>query len=472
MVAKAEPRKRAPKRTLNAENLKALGAPRLAELLMDLTADDPSAKRRLRLELAAAHSPEAVAKLARNRLGSLARAETGIAWKTMPALFAEMKTHHEVILRTAGKEKPALALELLWLFIAAAASIRNRCGLDPGIGELHREAMRQIGETANAVKPDPKTLAEDAFRALAAGRGYHLPIIPALASALGPEGLARLKGRLAERDGVSRSGREPLLAIADAEGDVEEYIRLHPPDERKKPHYAAEIARRLTGAGRGREALETLDDATGGREANDVIGRPDPDWTDARIAALEALGRGEEAQRERRAWFDRTLSIPHLRAWLARFPNTFDAMDAEEQAFDDAERSHSSGAVLEFFLDWPDLGRASALVLRRAKELGGQRQRVLTRAAEELAARFPLAAVLSLRAALESCLDFRPRNRTDQREQDRDAVRLFRDLAGLAQGITDCGAHPTHGVYVSWLRQQHPYAYNFWSEVEKTAPGA
>ena len=147
-------------------------------------------------------------------------------------------------------------------------------------------------------------------------------------------------------------------------------------------------------------------------------------------------------------------------------------MDAEERAFDHAERSHSSGAMLEFFLDWPDLGRASALVLQRAKELGGQRRWVLTRAAEELAARFPLAAVLTLRAALESCLDSRPLNRTEQREEDRDAVRLFRDLAGLAQGITDYGAHPTHGVYVSRLRHEHPYAYNFWSEVERTTPRA
>jgi hypothetical protein len=42
----------AAKTTLNARNLEALGAKRLAELLIDLSTGDAAAKRRLRLELA------------------------------------------------------------------------------------------------------------------------------------------------------------------------------------------------------------------------------------------------------------------------------------------------------------------------------------------------------------------------------------------------------------------------------------
>ena len=38
--------------SLNLKNLKALGAERLAELLLELATGDASAKRRLRLELA------------------------------------------------------------------------------------------------------------------------------------------------------------------------------------------------------------------------------------------------------------------------------------------------------------------------------------------------------------------------------------------------------------------------------------
>ena len=42
-----------PKKALNADNLEALGAKRLAELLMDIAEGDAATKRRLRLELAA-----------------------------------------------------------------------------------------------------------------------------------------------------------------------------------------------------------------------------------------------------------------------------------------------------------------------------------------------------------------------------------------------------------------------------------
>ena len=147
MVAKAASSKRASKRTLNAENLKTLGAPRLAELLMGLTENDPAAKRRLRLELAAADSPAAVARLARTRLGNLAKAKTNIGWKQMPALYREMEAHHDIIVRTA-KEVPALGLELLWLFIAAATSVRDRCGFDPGVGGLRGDRRGGVAQHA------------------------------------------------------------------------------------------------------------------------------------------------------------------------------------------------------------------------------------------------------------------------------------------------------------------------------------
>ena len=459
MVKKAASRKRTSKHTLNAENLKSLGAPRLAELLMELTANDPGAKRRLRLELAAADSPEAVARLARTRLGALAKAETRISWKQIPALSDELEAHHRAIMSTAGQEKPALALELLWLLIAAAASLRDRSGFVTGYGEVHRKAMQQIGEVASAAQPDPAALAEDAFRALVRGRGYQLPIISALAPALGPAGLAHLKRRLRERDSTSRSGREPLLAIADAEGDVEEFIRLHAPEERKRPECAAEIARRLLGANRAAEALRTLDDAEAGEDARNVPGREDFGWADARIEALDALGRHEEAQEQRWSCFDRGLSMRHLRAWVQRFPG-FDGMDAEERAFDHAERFHDETAVLDLFVQWPDLARASSFVLRHAGALNGGADHVLTFAAEELAARFPLAATLVLRCMIDHTLT---RNRDDRLK---DAARQLAECAGLAGAVRDFGRHPNHDAYVEALRRKHPYEYAFWSKVK------
>ena len=51
----------ASRKTLNLDNLQALGAKRLAELLLALAAEDAAAQRRLRLELSAEAGPEAIA---------------------------------------------------------------------------------------------------------------------------------------------------------------------------------------------------------------------------------------------------------------------------------------------------------------------------------------------------------------------------------------------------------------------------
>ena len=377
----------------------------------------------------------------------------------MPAVYEDLKAHHRVIVRTAGKENPALALELLWLVIRAAASIRDRAAFDPGVHEVQREATNQLGIAASAVKPDPEALAEDAFRTLAQESFYCAPIIPALAPALGPKGLAHLKRRLREHDSTSRSGRQALLAIADAEGDVEEFIRLHPPGERTRPGYATDIARRLLRAGRAEDALRTLDAAEGGPDARDVIGLPDFGWTDARIEVLEALGRHDEAQDQRWSSFDRGLSARHLRAWVQRFPG-FDGMDAEERAFDHAERFHPEEDVLRFLVEWPDLTRASAFVLRHAQTLNGEKDDALTPAAEALAARFPLAATLVLRSMVDATLA-----KHDHRNFKQAAGHLV-ECAGLAGGIADFRGHPDHDAYVETLQKKYRYTWSFWDEIE------
>lgn len=459
MAAKASSKKRTSKRTLSAENLKTLGAPRLAALLMDLTAGDANAKRRLRLELAATAGPEAVAKLARSRLNSLARAETRIAWKRMPEVYADLKAHYEAIVRTLSKEDPTLALELLWLVISAAISIQDRAAYDPGVYQIQQAAAEQLGHAASAAKPDPEALAEDALRVLLIEGHGGEPIIAALAPALGKKGLAHLKRRLAEHDSSSRSGRQKLLWIADAEGDVDEFIRLHAPDERKRPHYAADIARRLLAAGRAAEALRTLDAAEGGPDAHDVMGRRDFDWADVRIESLEALGRHDEAQDMRWACFDRGLSARHLRGWLKRFPG-LEGMEAEERAFDHAERYHPETDVAKFLVEWPDLTRASAFVVGHAKALDGERHATLIAIAATLAARFPLAATLVLRALIDATLAKR------QHQRYRAAARHLTECAGLAASIGDFRNHPDHDAYVQALYKKHEYEWAFWTKIK------
>ena len=73
-------------KTLNVGNLEALGAARLAELLMEISEGNAPAKRRLRLALAGAESPAEVAKEIRKRLATIARSRSFVDWQNQKSL--------------------------------------------------------------------------------------------------------------------------------------------------------------------------------------------------------------------------------------------------------------------------------------------------------------------------------------------------------------------------------------------------
>jgi hypothetical protein len=89
----------ASKKTLNAKNLEALGAERLAELLLEISGGDAALKRRLRLELAGAAGPAEVAREVRKRLATLAKARSFVDWHRQAAFVADLDTQREAILK-------------------------------------------------------------------------------------------------------------------------------------------------------------------------------------------------------------------------------------------------------------------------------------------------------------------------------------------------------------------------------------
>src|SRR3954468_8683083 len=116
----------ASKKTLNLDNLQALGARRLAELLLELAAGDAAAKRRLRLELSAEAGPEAVAADIGKRLAALRQARSFVDWQKRPAFVRDLDQQRRLILDKVGEDRPDLALELLWRFTALAGPVLER----------------------------------------------------------------------------------------------------------------------------------------------------------------------------------------------------------------------------------------------------------------------------------------------------------------------------------------------------------
>ncbi|MBI1172925.1 hypothetical protein GC209_16145 [bacterium] len=471
----------ASKTTLNAKNLETLGAAALADLLIEISTGSAAAKRRLRLALAGGQGAKEAAAEIRKRLAAIRKARARVGYRQRKALAEDLSAQVRAIVEQVAPSQPTEALDLLWQFLGLANSVFDRC--DDGSGTvigIFREACSRLGPLAQAAETSPDRLADRVLDALIEndyGQFDHL--VADMAEALGAEGLASLKERVLaledvavppkaewQRVGIGSGGvvyahqlasrqrrrmiDSALQDIADAQGDVDAFIARYNDQARQMPEVAAEIAARLIAAGRAAEALAALDAA----RAQDKRWIPDA-WHEARLTALEALGRHEDAQAHRWASFAQTLSIPHLRAYLKRLPDFAD-IEAEERAMAHAAAFPDAVLALWFLVNWPSLPRASALVLARARELDGDHYEVLTPAAEALSQNWPLAAVLTYRAMIDFALTHGRSGRYGH------AARHLQDCARLEPMIEDHGAVEPHAAYVARLKAQHGRKTSFW----------
>ncbi len=471
------------RKKLNTETLAELGAERLASLLMELAENDAALKRRLTLEIA---GPQQVASEIRKRHGQIARSRSFVDWNRMRPLVRDLDTQREVIVGKVAPRDPQEAMELLWRFLALAPSLYERCDDSGGdIGDQFWMARKDMAEIAPGAGLDPEALADRVFETAVCDNDYsqYDNLITALAPAMGEKGLARLKARVEElaetpipvppreeweevgwgsggpyyaheRAESSRksSVRSALMDIADAQGDVDAWIAQYDEDTRRAPGIAADIASRLLAAGRATEALEALDAADTGK------GWIPSEYTDTRLAVLETLGRGADAQALRWREFEHNLSEGHLRDYLKRLPD-FDDVEAEERALDLAMAHGSFLGALSFLIRWPALDRAARLVVDRADELDGDHYELLTPAANTLSAGHPLAATLTLRAMVEFALN------EARSKRYRHAARHLLECESLAAQIEDWGRFDSHASWLDKIREKHKRKLGFWRHV-------
>ncbi|PRX11302.1 UNVERIFIED_ORG: hypothetical protein BCL66_102267 [Martelella mediterranea] len=479
----------AKKTTLNAKNLEALGAKRLAELLIEISTGSAAHKRRLRLELAGEQSSGEMAREIRKHLTRIQRAQSFIDWRKVKKLKADLETQRSAIIEKLEPQDADEALELIWRFLHLSDSVFARS--DDGSGSLiesFHAACVDAGRIAKASRTSPEALAEKVFQALQDnGYGQYDPLIEAMIPALGADGLARLKdlsaqwldeagkekprregriigigqnGPIYEDEGYSRhndlSARIALEKIADAEGDVDAYIALQTEEARHSPMVAADMAERLLKANRAGEALTRLDQAAPEKDRS----FPVLEWEQSRAEALEALGRVEEAQRFRWQRFEASLEQQHLRDYLKRLPD-FDDIEAEERAMYWVAAHPNANQALLFFMEWPALREANALILDRHTEIDGNYYEILTPASETLKERYPLAAILLLRAMI----DFSLQNARSSRYKH--AARHLIMCETLALQIDDFGPYEPHYAYLDKLQRDHGRKSGFWAAMER-----
>ncbi|MDO9713601.1 DUF6880 family protein [Paracraurococcus lichenis] len=472
----------ASRKTVTPDNLAALGAERLAAILVELAEGDAEVKRRLRLELAAQSGGDTIAAEIGKRITTLRSARSFIDWQKRRDFVKDLDLQRAMIVDRVAQSRADLALDLMWRFMDLAEPVLNRVDDSNGsVGDVFRSACADLGAIALKAKPDPVSLADRVFAAVIAnGYGVFDRLVRIMLPALGDAGAARLKDRLtraladrsrkaAERDYQSLVLRSALQALADGQGDVDAYIALVPSEERRMPHAGTEIGRRLLAAGRAAEALAVLEQARPRRSAaraapdDDLFatGFPaDNDWEETYIEAREATGKKVEAQRLRWAAFEQRLSAGQLRAYLKRLPD-FEDVEAEERAMQHALGFRSFSAALDFFTSWPDQARAAELVLARSKEMNGNLYHLLEPAARLMEGKHPLAATLLRRAMIEDTLDGAKSTRYKH------AARHLLECRSLAAGIPDFAPFEAHEAFVARLRSRHGRKTGFWSQVSE-----
>ena len=371
----------APRTTVTADTLVSLGAQRLAGILLDLAGEQPTIKRRLRLELAGQAGGEIIAAEISKRLTALRSARSFIDWQKRPDFVRDLNLTRTMIADRLAETRPDLALDLMWRFMALAEPTLNRVDDSSGsVGEVFRAACDDLGSLGD----ESQTRSEAAGRAGLRGRHEErvwrvrplgLDDLPGT----GRSGVAALRTRLAAelssrpaKDGYDSQAaaiRRALQDLADGEGDVDAYIALVPAEARKRSDVAAKIGRRLLTAGRSEEAIKVLEAAAPRQQTRrgelgddlDHLGweGPDGEWESVYLDALDATGRPEDAQRIRWKAFEERLSVERLRAYLKALPDFEDVL-AEQKAMEYALGFRSFSVALHFLHAWPEPRQADA----------------------------------------------------------------------------------------------------------------
>ncbi len=460
-------------KTVTPEALAALGAEALAEVLIAHAATDPTLRKKFGMLLAGTEGPGKLAAEIDKRIKTIGRSRSFVDWEKRKSLVHELDHLRMTIATRLAKQDAARAIALLWDFIDMADAVMQRVG--DGIGEVEvvfDAAMADLGRLS-AAEPRGEGIAL-ARQVLAYcerdGFGATDALIRHMSDALGAAGRAEIRhateaalkaaprpeGRQDWRaDAKRRHLAFRLALLADLERDADAFIAAIRAGAMESTH-ALEVAERLIAANRPGEALDWLDKPR--RRGEDVD--DDGTDTDLRIAALEALGRKDEAQAVRWRHFARFLSVDHLRVYLKRLPD-FEDFEAEQKALDIAAAHKQAARGLAFFIAWRALDRADRLVRERLSALDGRLYEVLRPAAEALEEKFPEAASLLYRRLIESVLE------RGSSKQYQYAARDLLSCTRLAPHLPVPGSIESHASFVARLQKAHGRKYGFWGLIEQ-----
>ncbi|WP_458792644.1 DUF6880 family protein [Yoonia sp. MH D7] len=183
------------KKTLNTDNLEALGAKKLADLLIEVSTGSADIKRRLRLELSHNLGASELVHAIRKRLVTLRKSNSFVGWRKRKALIKDIDTQVIMIVGKIAPEDPSSAFELLWQFIEIAPSIYERVDDSRGdVGDVFQSAILHFEAIAPLALLSVDALAAKVWNVIQDnGYGEWDGIIGILSDTLGVSGLDQLR---------------------------------------------------------------------------------------------------------------------------------------------------------------------------------------------------------------------------------------------------------------------------------------
>lgn len=457
------------KTSLSLENLAALGAEKLAQIILDEAKANAPFRKKANAALAGAKGAEAVAALIDRRLAALEKARAMVAWEKEKDFAADLAATVETIVKELGQADAALAVERLLRFIDTHGKVFDR--IDDSGGRI-QDVYWRAGETAPELveklpAEDRAGLIKALTKSLGADSHGYAPRIAASVAPLLPEAALVAWDRALQAAGADDRYIAVRQAIAEARGDLDLFLALEDkrPDWRQNPLRAAE---KLLAAGLLDEALvwarrehrAGIAYASAADLAEGRIKRPhDLQRVDLEARILEAKGDRKAAQALRWEAFETTLDPRPLRDYLKKLGD-FEEDDETTCAFALAEASSHAYSALAFFIAWPNIERAAKLVLAKSAHWDGRHYGPLADAAAALEESFPLAASVLYRALLDDILV------RGKAQAYGHGARYLAKLESLSAEIADWTGIDNHPAYALGLRKAHGRKFGFWSLTE------
>jgi hypothetical protein len=475
--------------TLTSETLAALGADKLAKLVLDEVGRNAPFKKIVTAALAGAKGPDAVAAIVDRRLAALERARGFIDWEKRKAFAADLRATLATITDELGSADPEAAVDRLVRFLACADGVFERVDDSSGqIQAIFHDAADALPALAAKMPDDDKARLVERLLPLLKSDDYGLieKVVHDTVPLLQPVQLASidawLKATVHEnggsgggttRDWERLSRRDRLIrarqAIADREGDVDAFIALEQ-DRSGGRQDSMAVAERLLAAGRGEEALEWVrrparrglramdqEDIANATSGSDLLDRQ---RVRLEVRILMATGQRDAAQNLRWRTFEATLDDDMLREYVSHLPD-FEDFDALERAFALAETHPHRYRSLGFFLAWPRIDLAAKLVLDHRGTWDGRHYGMLVPAAEALEHDHPAAATVLYRALIDDIL---ARARSPAYGH---AARYLAKLDAMSVGEVAAAGLSDHQAYRAELRRTHGRKSGFWNMVDE-----